>query len=664
MQLKSLPMAPAIAIAIALAGVGITPVEAVPLGAVDSSSGRHGASPTSLANPSSSEPIRFVPLRELATMLDKSAFLSNRGVEGVDAILRRGAQTRAIAPASSTDTAVVMASSLAQPDVIGQVYGLYKAGLPVAVIRSDDPSDVALTAHAFGAAMRAKVAIYFRGPDGKIDVVGAGGEGEVLTPAGMAERMATAIGIVTKNIDEVRKNSRTMAPMAEALDDAPLVPRIDMTMTMTGMVGSSIRGDVTVLRDSTVSRDSKRVISRVTYQANPKDGGFFDNRRALVIPDSYRLTQAIARSDDALTDVADIYPMSNGSTDITFSETKQSTTNYGFNISPEIERSLVQQVPNASAKAGFGFNFAKSYMDEKAVQLTVKDYYVATSSGTAEQRFSQTTWNLRLADNIRNNTRYFGSDFPVNNITPMMNQAAAQNYAIWNLPGAFEGMVTLRAQFDMEMRLFQPYANENRIVGTDPSTVKLDMEIDASSPYLTREPTVLIRSSVGAGSCLQTQFVGAGMALVECDASPTARAQQWTFDEQGRYRNRATNDCLQSDADTSNSLRMVACSLDQRQRFRWVADRIHNLFNNDDTGLRLVAGTGGAVGVSPGTQTLPPNVNHGLLVPWSSYPGAAEVGDTIPGFNNATPIPPDWVGRYQVIPNNERWDVIPLRAGL
>lgn len=636
MQAKKLQ----IAMLLALASVGIASAVAAPLGAVDSSSGRHGVGPNGLAKPSSSEPIRFVPLRELATMLDKGAFSSNRGIEGVDAVLRRIAQTHSHGPAPLTDTAVVMASSLAQPDVTAQVHALYEAGFPVAVFRGDDPSDVAVTAHAFGAAMRAKVAIYFRGSDGKIDVVGAGGDDEVLTPADMADRVATAVRVVAQNIDEVARNSRTVASTAAASSDAPLVPRIDMTFTLYGRAGSSIRSDITVLRDSTVSRDLKRVISRATYQANPVDNGLYMDNRALIIPDYYRLTQGIARSDGALTDTADIYPASTGSTDITFSENKQSNTNYGFNISPEIERSLIEQVPNAAAKAVFGFNFGKSYLDEKSIQFTIKDYYVATSSQVADQRFSQTTWDLRLEDNIRNNVKYFGSDRPLNNITPMMHQAAAQTYAVWSLPGSFEGLATVRSQFTIQNRVFNPYANEGRLTDVDPSSMVLYTEIDAASPYLTRETTVLIRSSVGAGSCLQTKFGTPVVSLGVCDASPALRSKQWTFDEQGRYRNRDTNQCLQSDGGASGGLRTSPCSLDQQQRFRWVADRIHNLFNNDDTGFRLVAGTGGAVNILSGKQALPPNINHALLVPWSSYPGAAESGDTVPGFLNATPIPP------------------------
>jgi len=652
-----------IAMLLALASVGITLAVAAPLGAVDSSSGRHGVGPADLAKSSSSEPIRFVPLRELATMLDKGAFSSNKGIEGVDAIVRRTMQSHSRAPAPLTDTAVVRASSLAQSDVVAQVYDLYEAGIPVAVVRDDDPSDVALAAHTFGAAMRAKVAIYVRGSNGKVDVVGVGGDDEVLTPADMADRLETAIRVVAQSIDEVARNSRMVSSTVEASSEAPIVPRIELSATKLGQAGSSIQTDITVLRDSSVSRDFKRVISRVAYQANPVQGGHFADRRALVIPDSYRLTQDIARSDGARTDTVDIYPASTGSTDITFSESRQSNTNYGFNISPEIERSLIDQVPNASAKVGFGFNFAKSYTDEKAIQFTLKDYYIATSKADVGNGFSRTTWELRLADNIRNNLNYFGRDRPLNNITPMMLKGVAQTYAAWNLPGSFEGTVTVRAQFDITMRVFNPYANEGRIVGQDPSSLGLDVVIDASSPYITREPTVLIRSSVGAGSCLQTHAGTLGVSLATCDASPAGKSQQWTFDEQGRYRNRLTKQCLQS-AGSAGSLSMGDCAIDHRQRFAWVADRIHNLYNNDNTGLRLVAGAGPKVNISSGNQVLPPNINHVLLEPWSSYPGAAERGDTVPGFRNATPINPEWVGRYQVIPNNERWDVIPLRAGL
>jgi hypothetical protein len=658
----------ATAIAIALAGFGITAIEAAPLGAVDASSGRHGVGPADLAKPSSSEAIRFVPLRELPTMLDEGAFSSNKGIEEVDAVLHRTAQTHSRVPAPLTATAVVMASWLAQPDVTAQVHHLYEAGIPVAVLRGDDPSDIALAAHAFGAAMRAKVAIYFRGSNGKLDIVGAGGDEEVLTPADMADRVTMAIHLVAQGVDEVARasemtrNSRTAASMAAASGDAPYVPRIELTGTMPGTNGSSIRTDVTVLRDSTVSRDVKRVISRATYQANPQNNGLSMDNRVLTIPDRYRLMQSIGRSDYAPTDTVDIYPVSDGRTDITFSESRQSTTNYGFNISPNIERELIQQVPNASAKAGFGFDFAKSYTDQKSIQFTVKDYYIATSS-EVDDIFSQTTWNFRLADNIRNNVKYFGNRRPVNNITPMMRQAQAATYAAWNLPGSFEGWAEVRAEFTIHNRVFNPYANEGREIGKDNATILMGVFIDTSSPYLTRATTMLIQSSVGAGSCLQTQSDAPGVSLGVCDSSPGRKSQQWTFDERGRYQNRETKQCLQADG-ASGGLGMNECSLDQRQRFSWVADRIHNLYNNDNTGLRLVAGAGGAVNVSSGKQALPPNINHPLLVPWSSYPGAAEKGDTVPGFRNEKQIDPDWVGRYMAIPNNERWDVIPLRVGL
>lgn len=662
MQLKSLHMATVIA----LAGVGISSAVAAPLSAMDSPSGRHVVGSPGLAEPSSSEAVRFVPLRDLATMLDKGAFASNKGVKGGDATLRRTAQTPSDGSAASTHAAVVSASSLGNPDTRAHVHDLYEEGFPVAVIRGDDPSDVALVTQAFGAAIPAKVAIYFRGRDGKIEVVGAGGDDEGLTPADLADRVATAIRLVTQGIDDVARtsektrNSRSAMSMA-TVNSTHLVPRIDMSMTRTGMEGSWIRSDITVLRDSTNNRDFKRVISRVSYQANPKDGGHFIDRFVLVIPDSYRLTQDIGRSDGARTDTVDLYPASTGSTDITFSETRQSTTSYGFNISPEIERSLTNQVPNAAAKASFGFNFGRSHTDEKSINFTLKDYYIATSQVHLADGFSRTTWNLRLADPIRNNNRYFGHPRPLNNITPMMRQGAAQTYAMWNLPGAFEGTVTVRASFAAEMRLFRPRENETRIVGWDPSSLQMDVQIDASSPFLTREPTVLIRSSVGGGRCLQR--IGSGeVTLGICDTGPAARTQQWTLDEQGRYRNRSSGQCLQSNG-ASGGLGLGNCSADHRQRFRWVADRIHNLYNNDDTALRLVAGSGSAVTISQGTQALPPNINHALLAPWSSYPGAPEGGDTVPGFDRATPISSDWVGRYRTIPNNERWDVIPMRVG-
>jgi hypothetical protein len=187
--------------------------------------------------------------------------------------------------------------------------------------------------------------------------------------------------------------------------------------------------------------------------------------------------------------------------------------------------------------------------------------------------------------------------------------------------------------------------------------------VDLHSPYLHREPVVVLQSKENAGRCLIND--GGGKAAVgPCSTDIGNRAGQWYLDALERYVSRLDGRCLAVNTHGESEVELAACDTGIEQKWYWAADRVTSRYQGGGNGWRLfVEGSRGMARIDPGRQqVIPDNPHHVLLAPWSTYPGAPTPGATIPTLNGVQPqIPVTWIRAYADVPPTERWEPVALR---
>jgi hemolysin len=616
--------------------------------------------------------IRMLSLSEVSTAFRQGltvppAYVGKpalRGVPLADQVER--------APNGETLVGLVDAGALSSQAALAQVWALYDAGMPVLIHHGETEERNGLKGPAaiFGMASDAPFVYYYRGVTGELRMLSI--PRDVDNPGAVTRTIAEVNARLMEEmtwIDEARSSAariRTsgILAMQRVTADFPVeMPRL-RAVNSAFNDGSSVTQEVDVIRDSTISSDTRKIITKTSYSIKPKLNGVV-NKNFVVVPEYYTLTEKVTFKNLPSHTAASLinqYPQSNGSTDISFTDTQKQTTSFGFNISSDLEKGLKDSVPEASAKLGFGFNFGKTNTTEKSMSMVLKDYWVGSSSSRDGSSYSA-VWRLSLADRIRGNSKFFHGSGNASeaNMTPMMRQASPETFAAWQIRGGHDDEIRIEVRPSLMNLLF---ANKYTTPGQDPAVLPVStVVVPANSPFLTREITVQIQSQEGAGRCLQTGS-GATVSLGACLPPQTSFAQQWNLDADNRYKSRANGRCLQVNT-SSGAITTETCSLALNQRWDWSAQAINSRYDGGDPSWRLYVSNGAvSAKIDPSFhQVLPDNPFHALLRPWSNYPLAPLAGSFVPNLGGGTPplVPVEWVSRLRDVGAAERWSINIIR---
>lgn len=477
--------------------------------------------------------------------------------------------------------------------------------------------------------------------------------------------------------------------------------------------GSRMSLTATVTRDVSRSHDSKLITVKSVAEVIPHQRGLDTNKNnplwwvpiwpysmlphgaGIYVPGEYGMSTWLAWPDNETPGarLLNYHPTTDGSTDRTIADTHVTTSTWGVSVSPEVSRGLTDGKISSSGKLPASFSYSQTNTDEQSVTMTLKDYSTAFAEFEMDQQL-EASWRFPLADDISARPAYFGKPAKTEKRTPMMKQAGLETAATWRVDGTYEGLLRITSAATVKNRYFHHQAkNTGDVIDCHKKVVVLDSTpcnvsvvagrgpadkrefvataqpvasviIDLSTPYLTRTPTVLLQSLAQANQCI-TQSPGSSerITLETCDRSEGHRVQQWMMDEAGRYVNRSSGMCLETDP-SSGGVRATACSQTLSQQWDWRADRIHSRFGGGR--LRLHADAAGlSTAFRPGKDALlPVNATNALLPPWTTYPLQPRRGDHVPGFNfQAEPIPDAYLA-FGDVDSEQRWAAIPLIFGI
>lgn len=602
--------------------------------------------------------------------------LLGRGIES--AAIKLAGESPQMTMSRGEDMGWVGVKALSDASVRQQAMAFFQSGVPVLVLGApahQDEHDA--IASVFGASSRAAIAVYVRGVGGGLEIFSMDAP-MVGQDAGLRVPLQQLVSDVESLIGSDHHPTHS-APSAHRLADdtgeAHALPRMNVKDTQYAASGngSSVTLDATVLRDSSTSKDVFTVIAHSKYNLKPHDNGLSDGR--LTVPYRYTMKQSIiVNSSNAAVSLAEQFPKSDQRTDIQISETKTTTTSYGFNISREISGGLQGKVPEASAKLSFGFNFGREYTDSKTVALSIKDYFLLSSAAPNPPGKHTAEWIMELASAIYGDKEYFGKSPSITRVTPTMRGAAPETLAVWELDASYQGLISLDAQSVIQNAKYNGRSSPE--LTPDPRLQAVaSIVIPADSPYLTRETSVFIRSEKGNGGCLWD--ANSEVVLRQCpdtnrDNFVEQKHAQWYLDTEGRYFNRGSGKCMQmlpsGLSNGANQVITARCSLDNAQRWEWRADRIYSLYNGAADDWRLHVSSGGQVDVRISDKNLyqdvPKNPFHDLLIPWSNYPSKPVAGVFVPVLDGARPpIPDDWL-RFNAVGPDQTWKITVLRQSL
>ncbi|HEY4145757.1 RICIN domain-containing protein [Pinirhizobacter sp.] len=609
------------------------------------------------------------PINQLQDIFDQGvASASRRLVAG------------ALAPQAlkGADTTVgvgwVWGAALADPAIAARVNRMFADGQPVLVIRAGETQRIDGAIHSiFGAASPAEVAVYQAGAGGGLRVYA------IDAPYRATGDLSLAMGQLVADVDRAITLSHA-TPKASTDDGEPVaLPRIEVVDTeyAVSIPGASSTLAATVVRDSSRSKDVLRINTRSNYNLKPAHNGMSGG--SLIVPYKYEIETKVVLDGTGTpafeARLSSQYPGSDPRTDIAFSESNETKTSYGFNISSEISGGLQGAVPEASAKTRYGFTFGKEYTDTKSVAFTVRDYFVASRAENPGSNFYKAGWTFELAPLIASDARYFGKPVSEKRVTPMMRSASPEGFASWEIDGRYAGNIILQASAKITNASFNGSAVDKNLPDPRPQAT-VGLMVRADSPYLTRITTVFLQAQKGDGLCLWRDRQEAIMRTCPATSHPSwedAKDAQWQLDEEGRYFNRGSGMCLtmlpDANAPISGShVVLDTCSLRNSQRWEWRADRLYTLYDGASQDWRLHLDDGNVPRVriddSSRYQALPTNPNHSLLIPWSTYPSAPTKGTIIPSFAAVQPpIPEDWL-RFNAVTSDQVWRMVVLRQGL
>lgn len=561
----------------------------------------------------------------------------------------------------------VFTEALEDEVVARDIHDKYVDGVPILVItpQAGDEEFKAI-ASVFGAAARTEMAIYVQTSDGPRIF-------SMASPSIHDDIAATTTKIV-QDIGLLLATPIKAAAGDEENVDLYALPRMTVINTAyaSSNNGSSVTLEATVTRNSTRSKDAFLVISKSSFNIKPHDSGLSSGK--LTIAKEYELEHTIILDSEKYEPrIVEQFPGTNGSTDITISTLRSVKTSYGFNLSAETSRGLKDNVPEASAKVGFGFSFGREYTDQKSIEMTLKDYSIVSSAVPNLPRTRTVKWSLGLAPAILADAEYFGKSPGIGRVTPNMQAVAPETHTVWELDGKYTGPINLKSHSTVTNAKY----DGGKVEATpDPRLQAVaTLTIDANSPYLTRETAVFIHAEKGSGGCLWD--ANGSVELRPCpDTSrlgwENERHAQWQLDAEKRYYNRGSKQCMELLENGltlgGSQIKTAPCNLTNEQRWEWRADRIYSRFNGGENQWRLYLDANNVLNARITDrnlyQDIPVNPYNNLLRPWSTYPVKPVTGVFVPVLVGRTPdIPEDWL-RFNAVGADQRWSIITLRASL
>lgn len=458
--------------------------------------------------------------------------LLSRGIQ--PAGLALAGEVRRSTLSGGQDMGWVWMPALSDASIRQQAKQFFQSGVPVLVLGAPvTEAERRAIASVFGAASQASVAVYLRGKDGGLQVF------SFHAPAAMPgvnlraplEQLVQGVENALASAQEVTSRSKRslLRAASDATDPGELhaLPRMNVIETQyaSSKNGASVTLDATVIRNSTKDKDVFTIIAHSRYNLKPHDSGLSGG--VLTVPYRYTMKQGIGiNSDTIVPKLADQFPGSDPRTDLQTSEKRATKTNYGFGIKPEISADLQGNVPTASAKIAFSFDYARENIYEKVVNFSAKDYFLSSSANSSLPRKKTAEWTMQLAPSIFGDKEHFGKSPSTTLVTPTMLSSAPETLAVWELDAKYQGPISLDAQSVIENAKFDGKASPQ--IAPDPQwQAVVNLYIPADSPYLTRETTVFIRSEKGSGGCLWDAMVTWCSAHARIPIAITSWRKNW-----------------------------------------------------------------------------------------------------------------------------------------
>lgn len=466
--------------------------------------------------------------------------------------------------------------------------------------------------------------------------------------------------------------------MAQANPDAasisvPTIAFVETRLANSGN-GSLVALTGTLTRSTGPSFNVLAMTLKTRHVMRPHDNGM--RQPFLVVPGNYTLSHEVGLPTGSAPPRLHAWePRADPRTEIEVAQTTTSRTSYGSGFSLDATKGLQNQVRNFAAKKALSFDFSREHSITNSLAFKLKDYSLRDGASAQPGNAVRSQWEMPLADFIVSDRNYFGNPATPQRMTPTMRQNSPEVMSEWLIPGQFDGAVAVTVQGGVRNREILGGIGSVEVADTQPQAT-ITLSVDASSLFLTPEPTVFIQSKAGNGGCLRD--VDGQVRLASCpDVSREGwqreTGSQWQLDMQGRYINRGSRRCLQlltSGAHAYGQLITRPCTTDRDQRWEWFADRIHSLHGDGKRQWRLFVGAAGVLNgrtnEDPARQVLPVNGFHPLLNPWSSYPARPASNDFIPKLENLgqnQPIPPEY-RQLAEVDFAERWELIVLRQSL
>lgn len=470
------------------------------------------------------------------------------------------------------------------------------------------------------------------------------------------------------------------------------IPEMQINVTSVNATPGNLTAlEALVMRHVTRSTTALRVLMKSTH--NMTSDTFSNDRGTLRVTDRYLTMHAVnplrlektanGSSVPVYVDpqVEDWTPKGTGVTSFQVSATHSTQSGFTLSLKPELISPLTQAgVRSPVEKSGFGAEFASSTTRSRSVSYAVDDYALSSSGtrgglaswasgyreGTANSApVRMIEWRHSLAPSVR--ARLFWPKGADRHVTPAMRSLTTEHASSWTVPATADHLVEITAGSRIEMGtwLYGINIGQPRVYGRERASIY----ISPDSVWLTREPTVVLRTQDGDGGCLTARDSRPGsqrydqLAIVSCDAARAVRDKglQWQLDNYQRYYNRASGKCLTLlPASRFNTAEVALrdCSFARSQAWEWRADRLHNLHDGDQQGRLLAVRNGRVMAVS---SDVPVNPHHALLNPWSNYPASPVPGTFIPTLGGSPQqVPPSWIGLPAVAPS-WRWDLTVLR---
>jgi len=459
------------------------------------------------------------------------------------------------------------------------------------------------------------------------------------------------------------------APAQAPASNFTAVPNLAFNLSRTGPRGEvSTLANIEIIRSAQRAQDKKFIIikAKPTTIKSARNGIVTPipgvrNLWASYLPQTYRVSHVV-EADGAGPALVTFAPPSDGRTEFSYSETQTRGFTIGGSVGAEFGPGATDKATYV-AKSPFSLSASYEHTNSKTLATSFKDYSLLASSNNRGAH-----WEAPIAPRLRSalidRMTANGPILTESRMTPMMRQASLETYSVWELPGSYSGNAKVIVGGGYGLQLDEWWRDRTQIRKRSElinHAYNSEFVLDLSSPYLTREMSVLIRSQDGAGRCLVES--GSTVTLAACNAQQ--KSHLWGLDSESRYVNRGSGKCLALQ-ERSGALLTETCRIDNRQQWEWRADRIHSLYDLD---WRLfVQGTQPSAkpNGSMAFDDVPVNAFNRFNIPWASYPGAPSAGDVMPNENGISPqISPDWVTTYRnAVDARQRWRIEILRDGL